>query len=214
MSVEIVAVKLVGTYACGVPGTPDMRTLRSGWATDRCDCNNQLSQTNCGNLRVPMQQLPSPKPPTVATSNQIAPTDCSTNHASALDPAFFASCSASGGCLRVTVASRLTSLYIGNSTDGEQSTLGFIWCIDHTNGVVYARMNATQQPVSPPYLAAYFEIDDDAHAGRDCRFLATHWVSGNIARVYDPGLLNCSIEYTPSQLPGPDGVTNVTLRVD
>lgn len=111
-------------------------------------------------------------------------------------------------------ASYLGNLNIGNSTNGEQATLGFIWCIDHTNSVVYARLNATRQPDAPPYLAAYFEIDDDRHFGHSCRFLTTHWASGDSAQVYQAEQLNCTRDYTPTQLPGLDGVTNVTIRVE
>ena len=210
--------KLVGTYACGVSGKPDMRVLRSGWATDRCNCDNQLGISNCGTLHSTSVRLPSAKRAEPLAFEQPVPTDCSMNHTRARDPPWFATCpEAVGGCVRVTVtsinSSTFSQLNIGNSTDIAQTTRGFIWCIDHTNAVVYARMNASQQPNAPPYFAAYFEIDDTARYGHSCRFLTTHWTSGNIAQVYEPGLLNCTVAYTPSQLPGPDGVTNVTLRV-
>ena len=217
MNVEIVAVKLVGTYACAFQGEPDEGIIRSGWATKPCHCNNQLANSNCGSLLgalVSPAKRALPLPPI----RQTGPTDCSTNHTPARDPAWFASCNETGAsCLRVTVtstnASALASLNIGNSTHINQTTLGFLWCIDHTNGVVYARMNATKQGDQPPYLAAYFEVDDNAHRGRSCRFLTTHWATGDIVHVYEPGLLGCTAEYTPSQLPGPDGVTNATVRV-
>jgi hypothetical protein len=212
-----VAVKLVGTYACAFQGKPDESIMRSGWATERCDCDNQLAESNCGGFRgapVTPAERAAPSLPV----RQAAPTDCSTNHTHARDPSWFASCpEAGGGCLRVTVtstnASALAKLNIGNSTDVNQTTLGFIWCIDHTNAVVYARMNSTKQTDKPPYLAAYFEVDDNAHHGRSCRFLTTHWTTGDIVQVYEPGLLNCTADYTPSQVPGKDGVTNATLYV-
>jgi hypothetical protein len=53
MNVEIVAVKLKGTYSCGAKGQPDAGVLRSGWAvtkTDKCNCDNALEESNCGRL--------------------------------------------------------------------------------------------------------------------------------------------------------------------
>ena len=152
------------------------------------------------------------------STRQAGPTDCSTNHTHARDPSWFASCNDTAtSCLRATItstnASTLASLNVGNSTDINRTTIGFIWCIDHTNAVVYAKMNATKQADKPPYLAAYFEVDDNTRPGRSCRFVMTHWETGDIVHVYQPGLLNCTAEYTPSQLPGPDGVTNATVHV-
>ena len=49
MNVEIVAVKMQGTYSCGVKGK-DPGVLRSGWGHDACNCNNALEQSNCGRL--------------------------------------------------------------------------------------------------------------------------------------------------------------------
>lgn len=42
MNIEIVAVKLQGTYTCGSVGKPDPNVLRSGWADKPCDCNNAI----------------------------------------------------------------------------------------------------------------------------------------------------------------------------
>merc|ERR1712070_618591 len=47
MGVELVAVKLVGKYACGAPaGVP--ATIRAGWAASRaCTCDNSKQYLNC-----------------------------------------------------------------------------------------------------------------------------------------------------------------------
>ena len=91
--------------------------------------------------------------------------DCSRNHSSAADPPWFASCKTEGACLRVTIkSSALRTINIGNSTRGPTFGLGFHWCIDHLNQVVYAKMNATHQPDRPPYYAAFFEIDYPARS--------------------------------------------------
>ena len=116
-------------------------------------------------------------------------------------------------CLRIFVASNSPNgVNIGNSTDGESMTLGFRWCIDHTNAVVYVMMEAASQPPNPPFYKAYFEVDDAVHRGRICRFVASHWTSGSSVNVYQQDGINCSIVYAPSQLPGPGGVTNATLH--
>lgn len=226
MNVEIVAVKLQGTYSCGVSGKPDKSVLRSGWASEACDCDNNLENTNCGQLheqwRLGWSQHTEPSQDKQRRSEtDMMVTDCSGNQTGARDPEWFTSCNTTGGCLRVTLASSRPSLTIVNSTRGEESTNGFLWCIDHTNAVVYLRMLSTVQPKAPPYFAAYFAIEDAAVPGNSCRFLAAYWTSGTIARVYEhlvPGVsgvsgqLNCTVAYTPTQLPGPDGVTNVELH--
>jgi hypothetical protein len=217
MNIEIVATKLQGTYSCGMNPPPDSNILRSGWATDTCSCNNGLRQSNCGRL---LEQIPTSVKPADALSSpvfdaSIHAADCSTNHSRAVDPTWFATCQESSACIRITVTSSLPNTFnIGNSTDGELRSLGFLWCIDHTNAVLYVKMQAAAQPQQPPFYSTYFELDDDAHPGHACRFLATHWVSGNVVRVYqqDPGR-NCTSSYSPSQLPGPDGVTNATLHI-
>mmetsp|Transcript_46707 Transcript_46707/g.105326 ORF Transcript_46707/g.105326 Transcript_46707/m.105326 type:complete len:309 (+) Transcript_46707:1028-1954(+) len=221
MNIEIVAVKLQGTYTCGVNGKPDKSILRSGWATEACDCDNSLETTNCGK---PHEQWhhgwgehTGPSDEQQSSKEGTMVTDCSANQTSARDPEWFVSCNETGGCLRVTLASRRPRLSIVNSTRGKERTNGFLWCIDHTNMVVYLQMNAAAQPKVPPYFAAYFAVEDAAFPGNSCRFLATHWTSGNIANVYEhvsglsgvTGQLNCKVAYTPS--PGSDSVTNVTL---
>ena len=50
MNVEIVAVKLVGTYACGAAAGHDPGLLRSGWGNAPCNCNDAFKQSNCGKL--------------------------------------------------------------------------------------------------------------------------------------------------------------------
>mmetsp|Transcript_12590 Transcript_12590/g.32221 ORF Transcript_12590/g.32221 Transcript_12590/m.32221 type:complete len:167 (+) Transcript_12590:2-502(+) len=138
-------------------------------------------------------------------------TDCSQTIAH--DPDFFDDCDVSESCLRVHVVSMLgASLNIGNSTDGPDPSIDFRWCIDHINGVVYSK-EITPQTGQPPYHVSYFEVDDNDHPGHSCRFLATHWSSGDIVNVYQEDNINCTREYVPSQLPGPDGVTNATIWV-
>jgi len=47
MGIEIVAVRLVGTFACGAPGGAPS-TVRAGWqASKTCACNNALKYLNC-----------------------------------------------------------------------------------------------------------------------------------------------------------------------
>lgn len=48
---------------------------------------------------------------------------------------------------------------------------------------VYAKINGSQ-PQSPPYSVVYFEIDDNAQPGAECRFQVTHWASGDKVAVY------------------------------
>ena len=224
MNVEIVATKLQGTYSCGATLPPSSAVLRSGWATDECKCNNGLTRTNCGQLFDERLARLAAEPtngyistiPWSEESSVESPTDCSANHTSAVDPAWFANCNAVP-CLRIFVSSSSnTTFNIGNSTDGTLESLGFRWCIDHTNSVVYA-MQTAAQPRQPPYHVAYFELDAHStgvtHPVRTCRFLAAHWTSGDVVHVYQQDQLNCTRSYAPSQLPGPDGVTNVTVHI-
>jgi hypothetical protein len=80
-------------------------------------------------------------------------------------------------------------------------------------------MNATHQPDHEPYLVSFFEVDFPSRAGRQvgsassCRFLATHWASGDVVRVFEQDMLNCTSTYVPMQLPGKDGVTDATISV-
>lgn len=272
MNVELVAVKLKGTYSCGVSGKPDPGVLRSGWGTDPCSCDNALEESNCGRLIRSLSPeaassfearrnglLESTSASTGPTSASILvgsdaaidaigfdamasstyragdgrsgqqivetqlgmkpPGDCTRNHSAAADPPWFATCKTEGACLRIAInSSMLHTLNIGNTTRGTAFDLGFHWCIDHLNQVVYAKMNGTQ-PSQAPYYAALFEIDDPKRPGRSppqvasCRFLATHWASGNLVHVFQEDMLNCSSAYVPSQLPGPDGVTNAVVYV-
>jgi len=49
MNIEIVGVKMVGTYACVNPSGRDV--LRAGWGASRpCICDNKQSFTNCQNV--------------------------------------------------------------------------------------------------------------------------------------------------------------------
>lgn len=50
MGLEIVAVKLTGTYACGSadPGKSLYHTMRGGWHNSICDCDNSRPVLNCG----------------------------------------------------------------------------------------------------------------------------------------------------------------------
>ena len=67
MNVEIVAVKLKGTYACGTEhGAPSKEVLRAGWHSKKCDCSNHFDDSNCGRVlrsifppRVPPSGRPS-----------------------------------------------------------------------------------------------------------------------------------------------------------
>ena len=104
------------------------------------------------------------------------------------------------------------SIVIHNSTHGVSSSHGFWWCIDHTNSIVYAKISGSQ-PQFPPYSAAYFEVDDDAHKGALCRFHVTHWASGDVVTIDQQDNLVCNVAYTPWPLPGKDGITNVSITV-
>jgi len=148
---------------------------------------------------------PPPKPPSI-------PGDCSSNHTATRNPPFFATCKSDGGCLRITVGSKTrTTLNLGNTTANASVSTGVQWCVDHTNSVAYAKVNP--QPQNPPYNVAYFEIDDDASPGARCKFLATHWTTGDNVHVLLQQNMTCTRDYVPSQLPGSDGVTNVTITV-
>ena len=126
MNIEIVAVKLQGTYACGSPGKPDFNVLRSGWADQPCDCDHSLEYANCGRNLLRANTTDSKPSPRAATS---VPPDCTS--ASPTDPVWFGGCKADGGCMRVQVASSLPSLVLSNSTNGTSSSAGLQWCIDH-----------------------------------------------------------------------------------
>ena len=98
MNVEIVATKLQGTYPCGANPPPGSDVLRSGWATDACKCSNGLEQVNCGRLyderlaslaTTPTNRLNSTVPQADKSPIESS-TDCSENHTSAVDPAWFA----------------------------------------------------------------------------------------------------------------------------
>ena len=271
MNVEIVAVKLQGTFSCGMKGK-DPGALRSGWeGKDKCNCNDQFEESNCG--RLIRSQLPEattrlevehsslidshPRGEEPMNSGSGAPVsreggvalessttvsvhaihaqesakiafrlgeappgDCSQNHSSATDPPWFATCRTEGACLRMTIKSRtLSKLNLGNTTRGPTFGHGFHWCIDHLNQVIYAKLNATHQSMQAPYYASFFEVDYPKRPGRQanqtasCRFLATHWASGDVVQIFQQDMLNCTSAYVPSQLPGPDGVTNAVISV-
>jgi hypothetical protein len=50
MNIEIVAVKLVGTYACGSQSGGKEDYFRAGWHSKSCTCDNKLKISNCGKL--------------------------------------------------------------------------------------------------------------------------------------------------------------------
>jgi hypothetical protein len=50
MNIEIVAVKLVGTYACGSKSGGTESYFSSGWHSKPCTCDNKLKISNCGRL--------------------------------------------------------------------------------------------------------------------------------------------------------------------
>ena len=258
MNVEIVAVKLQGTYSCGVsPKTPGV--LRSGWGGSApCPCDDNFKQSNCGRhlwslssegeaetsadallesmytgntmaadsvapnftaawLDASAHRAHAPDTIITAAEVQVAPSsDCTQNHSSAVDPPWFATCKTEGACLRIAVKS--STLTMLNVTGGFGR--GFLWCIDHLNQMIYTKMNATCQPAQAPYHASFFEVDYPERPGRQanqpasCRLLASHWASGNMVRVFQVDMLNCTSEYVPSQLPGPDGVTSAILTVE
>ena len=224
MNIEIVAVKLQGTYPCGSLSKPDPNVLRSGYADKPCDCDNSLSPfSNCGRSLLDSSehrtwssmasQMPgregSRSSPSVlsALAQSRVPADCS--NAKAADPPWFSTCLNDGGCVRVSINTTLQPL-IQNSTFGPNATvtMGMDWCIDHTNLVVYTKMSDT-----PSRSAAFFEATFDDTTGRACRFLTHHWISGDIVRVYQHlHDLNCTLDW--DQLTSNvTGVTQATLHM-
>ena len=123
----------------------------------------------------------------------------------AVDPPWFGTCRADGGCMRVQVASPLTALVLSNSTQGANHSAGFKWCIDHENSIVYAKIADT-----PQRSIAFFQVVDD-QTNHACRFLTHHWIDGDLVRVYKEDGLNCTLDWvqTPDNV---TGVTNATLH--
>ena len=115
--------------------------------------------------------------------------------------------------MRVSVRSASASavLILGETVVGN-NTGGFKWCVDHAHAIVYAKMIGSQPP-TPPYKRAAFEVRFAGDIQKSCQFLATHWTYGNTVRVHNQEHLNCSVAYSPTQLPGKDGVTNVNITV-
>lgn len=71
MNVEVVAVKLKGTYACGTKQDhPSKDVLRAGWHSKQCDCSNHYDDSNCG--RVLRSVFPLRRVPTGHEDNQAA----------------------------------------------------------------------------------------------------------------------------------------------
>ena len=104
--------------------------------------------------------------------------------------------------MAITVAApSVPSLVIlGNSSDGTTPTSGFDWCVDRTNFLVYTKLTGP-----PSGSVAFFELIDDASA-HSCSFLLHHWIDGDLIRIYDPGNLTCTLDWT--QLP--DSIDNIT----
>lgn len=223
MNIEIVAVKLQGTYACGSASKPDQNVLRSGYADKPCDCDNSIRFANCGRSlsdasgahwtwpSVTVQKegagrhshlsgLSSPLTPSL-------PADCSSTQP--VDPPWFGTCLNDGGCMRVALNLSL-GVIVQNSTFGPNytTTMGMRWCIDYTNLVVYTKMTDV-----PSRSAAFFEATVDDSTGRACRFLTHHWISGDVVRVYKQQHgLNCTLDW--QQLASNvTGVTHATLHL-
>eukprot|EP00326_Haptolina_ericina_P011207 CAMPEP_0181225936 /NCGR_PEP_ID=MMETSP1096-20121128/31977_1 /TAXON_ID=156174 ORGANISM="Chrysochromulina ericina, Strain CCMP281" /NCGR_SAMPLE_ID=MMETSP1096 /ASSEMBLY_ACC=CAM_ASM_000453 /LENGTH=286 /DNA_ID=CAMNT_0023319221 /DNA_START=130 /DNA_END=990 /DNA_ORIENTATION=- len=207
MNIEIVAVKLQGSYACGSNAKPDFNVLRSGWADQPCACDNSIRFSNCGRALRPIAKETGNAmfPHGIrGAPRRAVPADCSSTNAT--DPPWFSSCSVDGACIRVGLTASIQTLVLaGNSTSGANSTVGFDWCVDSTNNVAYAKLAA-----APSSSVAFFSVQDDA-TGRSCRFLAHHWVDGDLVRVYQQNGLSCTLDWT--QLAQPDGITKATLKV-
>ena len=216
MNIEIVAVKLKGTYSCGgcagkpgCAGFPDDSVLRGGWHDVPCKCDNSFEFSNCGRSLSPLAHVPDPHRSPLGTvpppdAHATVSADCS--NTSAVAPPWFSTCKRDGGCMRVQVASPLTALVLGNSTNGTAHTAGFQWCIDYNNALVYAKVAGT-----PQGSIAFFQVENDrtSHA---CRFLTHHWVDGDLVRVYQQDGLNCTLDW--KQIPdNVTGVTEATLDV-
>lgn len=200
MNIEIVAVKLQGTYACGSAGAPDFNVLRGGWADTPCACDNSIRFSNCGRALMDTAQAATEP----ASATQAVPADCS--NSSAVAPPWFASCATDGACMQVTISSTIKSIYIA-STTGANGTLtsGFDWCIDHTNAIVYAKLSAP-----PQGSVAFFKVADDV-TQHSCAFLTHHWIDGDLLRVYELSGLQCTLNWT--QLPVAGNITKGTLVV-
>ena len=131
MNIEVVAVKQTGTYACGSKGKPSKDVLRSGWGTDKCDCDNSYKFANCGRHMGAILRPPSP--PVLYQSN-------GGNHQCSGPPKWFSGCKPSNtstSCMRVSVSSAVSGLSIRNSTYSTGvGGSGFEWCIDPKRHVV------------------------------------------------------------------------------
>jgi hypothetical protein len=215
MNIEIVAVKLVGTYACGSKAKPDFNVLRSGWASQPCDCDNGYKWANCGHQYALGQTLSRGAEGAgmlnyTRRSSQLSavPADCSSERPHE-PPFWWSACLNSTGCIRVTVSSSIPTLSLRNLTTFSDHrymhAAGYDWCIDHLNAITYARITGV-----PRSSITYFEVADHT-TGRLCRFLNHHWIDGDHISVYNESGLSCVLDWV--QLPGPDGATNATLTV-
>ena len=209
MNVEIVATKLKGTYACGTPGAPDPAVLSSGWHDKPCNCDNSFDETNCGHLIRSISRTAATQPARIdarlAKAND--PADCSS--ATPTDPSWFSSCNTTSfACMRVHVHSALQSLTLDGCTTDlgcANTTWGYNFCVDHTNAIAYAQMTGDAKS------AAFFIVGDDARHGAECQFLTAHWVYGDIIRVVEQDVINCTVDYV--ELPPHDGITDANLTV-
>lgn len=212
MNIEIVAAKLAGTYACGskVKPAPGHAQLRSGWASQPCDCDNSYKWANCGHRHAQLHGLARSSEGSVPVGGSSrVETDCSKEGPSA-DPAWLSTCKTDGGCVRVVLGPSLinasSSLRLTNTTySSGAATAGYLWCIDHINGIVYAKLDAT-----PTGGVGFFKLYDSATQSSACAFLVHHWIDGDLVRIYSQeGGLECSLDWV--QLAQSDGVTNASL---
>lgn len=199
MNIEILGAKLQGTFSCGSSSKPDFNVLRSGWADKPCDCDNSIHFSNCGRQ---LGVLGRPPAPANVTAAPLPPADCSASVSK--DPPWFDSCGADFGCVRVRVATNISSLVLEDGALGPNRTAGYLYCIDHTNLVVYAKISG-----EPSDSVALFKATDDA-TGHSCQFLAHHWVDGDLVRVYNQSGVGCVVDWT--QLPGVNNITQATLK--
>jgi len=81
MNVEVVAVKLKGTYACGTKhGSPSKDVLRAGWHSKRCDCSNQYDDSNCGRVLRSVFPPWTPLPPRASQHDDVSHVRMHLNH--------------------------------------------------------------------------------------------------------------------------------------
>ena len=204
MNIEIVAVKLQGTYSCGADKAPDDNTLRSGWANQKCKCDNSLEFANCGRSLLSAAQRGS----SLQALQSTVQAHCSLS--TPKDPHWFAECNRDGGCMRIAVASSMHALVLSNASYGTSVTNGFMWCIDRANSIIYTKLVG-----HPSRSAAFFSVTDAASSD-SCKFLALRRLDGDHIRVYTDGPssssasgLTCSLEWNGTS----DPVANVSLHV-